>query len=151
MKWFKKSLDIPEWEYEAQNADALSVIQPWGKSILEAHYVWNGQPITMRCNRLALTVQNDYLDGYDAVRCIVTPVGGGGPQFLNGHPHHYYEVRRIDQLEKFVHEYATGYLKHWHGIDMQKYSLLQLKFAGDAMLRGYRVGMEAPKIPESLQ
>ena len=31
MKWFKKSLDIPEWEYEAQNADALSVIQPWGE------------------------------------------------------------------------------------------------------------------------
>lgn len=142
MKWFKKSLDIPEWEYEAQNADALSVIQPWGKSILEAHYVWNGQPITMRCNQLALTVQNDYLDGYDAVRCIVTPVGGDGPQFLHGYPHHYYEVRRIDQLERFVHEYAEEHLKHWHGIDMQKYSLLQLKFAGDAMLRGYRVGME---------
>ena len=142
MKWFKKSLDIPEWEYEAQNADALSIIQPWGKSILEAYYVWNGQPITMRCNRLALTVQNGYLNGYDAVRCIVTPIGGGGPQFLYGYAHHYYEVRHIDQLEKFVHEYAEGHLKHWHGVDMQKYSLLQLKFAGDAMLRGYRVGME---------
>lgn len=144
MKWFQRApeMAIPEWEYESQNADALSIIQPWGKPTLEAYYVWNGQPIIMRCTQLTLTVQNDYLDGYDAVRCIVTPIGGDGPQFLHGYSYHYCQIRHIDQLEKFVHEYATGHLKHWHRVDMQKYSLLQLKFAGDAMLRGYRLAME---------
>ena len=139
MKWFKKTLDIPEWEYDPANAMALDIIQPREGS---AYYVWNGQPVLMHCKQLTLMVQSDYLDGYDAVRCIVTPIGGDGPQFLSGYPHHYYEVRCIDQLEKFVHEYAEGHLKHWHGVDMQRYSLLQLKFAGDAILRGYRVGRE---------
>ena len=141
MKWLQASLDMPEWKYDPKNSMAIDIIQPNGKSALEAYYVWNGQPVLMHCHRMTLMVQSERLDGAEGVRCIVLPTGDVNPDFYD--PVFYFDkFQRIDDLERMIRDFCAHSIARRYGVDMQKYSLLQLKIVGDAMLRGYRMGRE---------
>lgn len=148
MRWFNKgkTLNTPIWEYEPQNAMSLDIVQPYGKSTMEAYYVWNGYPVAMRCEQLTLIVECTQLSGIESVRCtMIQPFMYDKVHFGMEWPAHYKKLRNVSALENFVRDCTSRSLAQWYGIDMRSYSLSHLKYAGNAMLRGYRIAIEMAK------
>lgn len=132
--WFRKN-KAPKWEHDPVNVLALNIVQPYRESSQGAYCVWNGEPVAMQCEFGTLTVICRDAFGM-AVFLWSTP------EKTATYTRRAVEVRRIEELERFVKDHMTPIFAQWYGIDMRHYSLLELKRAGDAMLRGYRVGME---------